>query len=129
MLTLQQKNKNRNMKIYIPFMCMSVLLSGCIFSGNDIEETEILDPYYIQFSGINHQLIAKETEARTSKVIVSTDIDSIGHFDNFIFGKTGSRYFIFDTKTKKFYGEYNNLSLFREAKQKLNLYIEMKSTN
>lgn len=107
---------------------MLMLLSGCIFSGGDIEETKVIEPYYILSTGSNHQLIAKENGASTNKVIVSSDIDSIGHYDKFIFGKTGSRYFIFSTETQKFYGEYNNPSLFKEAKEKLNLYSEMEST-
>ena len=106
-----------------------LLISSCIFSGSDIKETKVIEPYYITYSGLNHQLIIKEKGASTNKVVITSNIDSIGHYDKFIFGKMGVQYFIINKETQSFEGWYNDYSSFIEAKRKLNLQSEMESTN
>lgn len=114
---------------FVIALCFVLPISGCIFSGGDIEETKVVEPYYITYSGLNHQLIIKEKGASTSKIIITSNVDSIGHYNKFIFGKTGVQYFIINRETQNFEGRYNEHSSFIEAKQKLDLPSEMESTN
>jgi hypothetical protein len=117
------------MKNNFVIICFVFFMSGCIFSGTDIEETKVVEPYYITYSGLNHQLIIKEKGASTNKVVITSNVDSIGHYDKFIFGKTGAEYFIINKETQNFEGRYNEYSSFMEAKRRLDLPTEMESTN
>ena len=109
--------------------CLTVFISGCIFSGSDIEETKIIEPYYVTYSGLNHQLIFKEKGANTSKVIISSNIDSIGYYDKYIFGKIGVQYFILNRESQILKDKYNTYFSFIEGMDKLNLKPDMQSTN
>lgn len=87
---------------------------GCLFSGNDIEEKKLVEPYYITTSGISYDLIIKERDASTNKVVI-TNIDSIGWNESYIFGKTVSEYFIINQATQILIGRYNNRSDFNKV--------------
>lgn len=116
------------MRISYLFLLFTLLSTSCIFSGGDIEEKKIIDPYYLSYSGINHQLIKKEKDANTGKIIIQADIDSIGHFGKYIVGKFESTYFIFNTGKEMFEGKYNAYSDFIQAKINLGLNVAMEST-
>lgn len=102
--------------------------SGCIFSGNDIEEIKMIGPYYITTSGINYDLIVKEKDASTNKIMLP-NIDSIGWSNKYVFGKAVSGYFIINQNAQIFVGKYNNYLDFNNAGKILGLNNEMKKVS
>lgn len=108
------------MKIRLITVCVIFLFSsGCLFSGNDIEEKQIVGSYYISSLGDANTLIFKEPEANTEKIIITTNVDSIGWKDKVVFGITNNEYFIVDIKSQKTIGRYTNYFDFIKANQEL----------
>ena len=118
------------MKLNYTFIfILSLIISGCIFSGSDIEERKLVEPYYITYSGIKYELIVKEKGASTNKVLISSNIDSIGWYSRYIFGKIDTEYFIINRDAQNFEGKYNSYFEFIKAKKLLELKSKMLKTS
>ena len=114
---------------YVVYVCLLLFAnSGCIFSGNDIEEIKLIEPYYITTSGISYDLIVKEKDASTNKVML-LNIDSIGWSKKYVFGKATSEYFIISQNDQIFVGRFKNYLDFYNAGKLLGLNDEMKKVS
>ncbi len=103
--------------------CFLVFCSGCLFSGPDNEERKLVSPYFIVSAGAGHDLVVKEENADTEKIIYS-NIDSIGWSNHYIFGKAQSGYFIIDCNAQKIVGRYSSAE-FNRVKKGLGLQSGM----
>jgi len=121
MLILLKNHKiNNGMKLKLISVCIIILFScGCIFSGDDIEEKQIVSSYYISSLGNTYTLTYKEPEASTEKIIITTNVDSVGWKGKVIFGLTSNEYFIIDIKSHITIGRFKKHSDFIKANQDL----------
>ena len=112
------------------FYSYCLFLSGCLFSSDEAKDTCVVGSYYVSSFYDNITLLYKsdgDLKLLGSGTVIAKDIDSIGHYQNYLFAKTKTEYFIFDTATKIFEGRYDIYSSFIAAKTRLGLHSEMKS--
>src|SRR5688572_3216179 len=91
-----------------------IFFTGCIFSGNDVEENQVTGNYYISSMAGNNNLIYKEPGAETDHVILPGNVDSIGWTEKIVVGFSRSHYFIINVKSKAV-ERYQDRNLFRIA--------------
>ncbi len=80
-------------------------VSGCLFSGGDIEDKQVVGLYYLIHSSRNYELVIRQPGAITGQMVITTSIDSLTWSKKFILGHTEGEYFIIDTN-------YNRKVLF-----------------
>ena len=117
-------------KVLVFIFCF--FISGCLFSSDEVKDSCIVGNFYVSNSYGNVTLLYKnnqELKLLGSGTVIAEGIDSIGHYQFYIFAKAKTEYFILDTATKKNVGKYNEYTSFVEAKKKLDLQSEMESTN
>ncbi len=82
------------------FILIIFFSSGCIFSGSDLEEKKVVDNYYINLLGSNSSLVYREPGAATDKMLISSNIDSIGWNEQIVVGVTNNKYFIVNRQSR-----------------------------
>lgn len=99
-------------------------LSGCLFSGSDVEETKMVDNYYLSSLGGNTSLVYKDSEAATDNLLIPGNVDSIGWNSSVIVAVSGKNYFIVNRQTQAV-NKSNDWTAYVSSYQKLGIKDNM----
>ena len=109
-------------KVFIYLLCS--LISGCIFSSDNIKDYKIVNNFYVCSSEVENTLVYKneeDLELICSGTVILNKVDSIGWCNSNILAVFNNQYFLIDTISKKVSAQYRSCGDFLFSNKNLKL--------